>query len=467
MRWPIRNQILLPLVLIQLLVVTGMSSLAAWWSLARVEQGIDQRLTELSRSLTAASYPLNDSVLNQLRGLTGAEFILRNSDAQVIAATGPRLTPPEIDEINLPQTEASRVRVEHAGYMLTRVPLAGPSRGMDVLILYPNHLIRAARADAVRGPLIFGVLTLALSLAAMIPVSRRMGRRMQAIERQVARVAAGDFEPIPLPDRNDELRDLSASVNQMGRDLERFTAQIRETERAHLIKQLAGGIAHQLRNAITGARLTVQLHQRRCSQSRDGSLDVALRQLTLIEEQIRGLVALIRDEQRERVAGQLDDLLVEVETLVRPLCDHRQIHLVRTGELLDFRVRDKDQMRAALLNLTLNAVEATGAGGHVAIACRQRGDLAEIEVCDDGPGVPEHLVEEMFLPFRTTKPDGMGLGLSLVQQAAADHGGAIVYQRHNGQTCFQLTCTATPAGAVALKHPSQSPARLETVESGT
>lgn len=458
MRWSIRNQLLVPLAGIQLVVVLGISGLAAWRALARVQRDADNRLQELSAAVTAATYPLNEPVLRQLRGLSGAEFILRDAAGQLVASTlaaGPLPDlPPPLDSHTGPSTASGRepstapttlLRINHRDYQVSVVPAGGPSRGMTVLILSPDDLIQSARSDAIQGPILLGALTLLITTAAAIELSRRISRRIGGIERQVARVAAGDFEPIPLPPRDDELRDLSASVNRMGGELERLTGQIRESERALLVKQLAGGIAHQLRNAITGARLTIQLHQRRCPLTDDDSLDVALRQLVLTEEQVRGLAALIRDEHRPPDPGPLGKVIDEVTALVRPICEHRQLTLLVSGSPFSLVIRDRGQMRAALLNLLLNAVEASPAGGRVEMQATQSGDMARIDVLDEGAGVTPELAAEMFVPFRTTKPDGMGLGLALVRQTAEDHQGDVRYLREQGRTCFRFTCRGTLA----------------------
>jgi signal transduction histidine kinase len=263
---------------------------------------------------------------------------------------------------------------------------------------------------------------------------------MQKIEQQVARVAGGEFQPIPLMDRDDELRDLAASINTMCTALAKMTSQLRESERSQLIKQVAAGIAHQLRNALTGARMAVQIHRRRCAHPSDESLDVALRQLALTEEQIRGLVAIVRDEHRIPVAGKLVDLTNEIVMLMKFLCDHRQIELRVVDDSDNAAVSDADAVRAGLLNLCMNAVEAAGTGGKVEIRMSLRESMAVIDVYDNGPGISPELADTVFAPFQTSKPDGMGLGLSLARQAANGLGGTVEYLRRTDGTLFRMTC---------------------------
>jgi signal transduction histidine kinase len=441
MRWPIRNQILLPLLSIQIVITAGVTCLVTWWSLERVETELQHRLSDLSQTVSRANFPLTQGVLEQLHGLSGAEFVLFDKSHRVLGNTLSLNAGENLESLQQGLVSAMpgpfHVKLPFGEYMAVSVPVMA-HQGSQAMILYPEVLLQAARRDAITVPILFGIATLLLTSLVGIFVAQHIGKRMQAIERQVARVAQGDFQPIPLSPHDDELRDLSASVNRMGLALERLTSQIRTAERAQLIKQLTSGIAHQLRNSLTGARMAVQVHRRRCQKSDEESLEVALRQLTLTEEQIRGLGALLRDEHRERVWGVVETLAKDVVRLIRPMCQHRQIEFEFSGRMPGLMVPDADQIRAAILNLCINAIEATAAGGRVCLRLSISGSQGTIEVRDDGPGIAEELRQRLFDPFQTTKPEGMGLGLALARQAAEDHQGSVDFLREAPWTIFQL-----------------------------
>ena len=127
--------------------------------------------------------------------------------------------------------------------------------------------------------------------AATTWIAHRISGRIHRLEHQVARIAEGDFRDLalgPFPP-HDEVHDLARSINQMCAQLRQMSQTIRQSERTQLLAQLAAGMAHQLRNALTGARMSIQVHLKRCDSARaDSSMTVALRQLSLIEEQVRG-----------------------------------------------------------------------------------------------------------------------------------------------------------------------------------
>jgi signal transduction histidine kinase len=91
---------------------------------------------------------------------------------------------------------------------------------------------------------------------------------------------------------------------------------------------------------------------------------------------------------------------------------------------------DPDQVKEVILNLVINAVEATAAGGTVELSATRGPDYIAIHVKDNGVGIPEEQLQQVFDPFYTTKPDGTGLGLSIAHQIMDQHGGTIEVNRN-------------------------------------
>jgi signal transduction histidine kinase len=309
------------------------------------------------------------------------------------------------------------------------------------LVLYPETSWEQARREAATPPLLLGGASLALMAGAAGWIARRIGRRIGAVRSRVARIAGGDFGPLEPDPAGDEVADLVASIDVMCTRLRDLTGAIQRSERTRLLAQLAAGLAHQMRNALTGARMSVQLHGRRCpGAAADRSLEVALRQLSITEEQVRGLLSLGRVEERPPTPCDLRRLLAEIAMLVGPACEHARVTLdVRDGGGPVEVLAEEPGLRAAALNLALNAVEAAGRGGVVRLSADADGDAAAIEVADTGPGPPPVLADSLFEPFATSKPEGAGLGLAIAQQVADRHGGGLTWAREGGETRFRLS----------------------------
>ena len=291
-----------------------------------------------------------------------------------------------------------------------------------------------------------GLVALAMMVLASRWFADRISRRVHRLRVQVARIAEGEFSELELGTVDDEIQDLTRSVNLMSAQLREMRRTIVRAERTQLLAQLAAGFAHQLRNTLTGARLGVQLHVKRCpAAAGDSSLSVALRQLALTEEQVQGLLTLGRLERRPPRPCDVGELIRDVESLLEPTFQHARVTL--ESNLPDESVTaeiDAPSVRAAILNLAWNAIEAAGPGGAVQIHLLNGGEQTIIEVADSGPGPPAALEAALFDPFVTGKPEGVGLGLALARHVAETHRGELGWSRRDGWTWFRLTLPRTP-----------------------
>jgi signal transduction histidine kinase len=276
----------------------------------------------------------------------------------------------------------------------------------------------------------------------------RLAARIGAVERHVRRIAAGEFgqtlaAPAPAAD---EVSRLVTGVNHMSVELERLRGSLVAGERQRLLGQLAAGFAHELRNAITGARLAIDLHRRRCpgtagESNTDESLAVAARQLDIVEEEVRGLLALGGGGAAESAPQpfEIDRLLAEVRDLTAPRCDHVGVAFEPGAPSGLSIVGRPDSLRAALVNLVLNGVDAAGHGGSVAMSATLLDGRVILAVEDTGAGPPEHLRQTMLEPFVTGKPEGIGLGLAVARAVAEEHGGTLSWERRQGRTRFTIS----------------------------
>lgn len=447
MRWPIRNQILIPFVVIQCTSLAIIVISSAWIAVRQVEDDLNVRLTNVLDTLEASTFPLTPTVLDQLRPLSGADFVVLDNDNHVISATLTGVNSELIDDIPANEGEPNALYVlrhdvvtfNGERFFAGKAHLKGRANAGSAIVLYPEKSWELARAEALYPPLTIGAGLLILTVVASVAIARKLGNRILRVQHQVARIAEGNFEPIDISSIDDELKDLSLSVNRMCVALEESWNQIRESERSKLVSQIVGGMAHQLRNAITGARISLQLHRGRCPAHDDEAIDVSLKQLTLMEEQIKGLLRLTRGESRTAFPAGVGDILDEILSLVAPICLHKKIELQFCGETIAAQAPDADALRAAVLNLIMNAIEACGPHGRVELASRHMSEQVMIEVRDNGPGIPPEIESQIFRPFFSTKSEGIGLGLALARQAAVDCDGTLSLHQADGWTTFRLT----------------------------
>lgn len=435
----IRHQLLLPVVLM-LIGVIGICVGSAYSATRLATRQIEGRLRSVARFVAEDSwFPLRENVLRRLSPLSGAEYLLDGSPR-----VASREMLPEVDVTRLPVADhwqeltlGPPVEVEGVRYLCSGIRLSrGDASGQVLYIFYPESLWRDALWEAAWPSLLLGSL---LGLAALGLASwqaRNLSRRIDALERATRSIASGDFTPMPLPPGNDELRDLAQSVNDMARQLSRLQDAIRRTERLHLLGQLAGGLAHQLRNSLTGARLAVQLHRSETPGDAP-ALEVALRELTLLETHVKRLLDLGKTQETLRQPCDLTERITQAVELLQPRCHHAKIQLDWTPPGPCLASLDQGQWDQVIVNLLNNAIEAAGPGGTVQVTLQELPGIV-LEVADDGPGPDEAIASRLFEPFLTTKPEGVGLGLAVARQIVEAHGGQLLWRREAGRTVFRV-----------------------------
>ena len=442
MRLGIRYRLLGPLGLLLVGVVA-----ASWWSARvaarRAEERVAAQVHNVAETLQQSNYQLNPTILLQMRSLSGAEFLY-------VPPAGVPLTTFPTGDVDLPPPEAfadvgddaigPRVRANGQEYRCHRVVIRHPSTnaGGVVYIFYPESLLEEAIADAQR-PSLLGLLFGLVAVGLTFGIGQRLVGRIRSLERRTRQIAGGDFSPMPLPRTDDELRDLTASVNEMADRLARLQQAVQTTERLRLTGQLATGLAHQLRNGVTGAKLAVQVYLADHPDGDTEALAVTLRQLTLMEANLRRFIDLGRPGASRRESVSLPALLIDVVELHRPRCKHAGIDLRWDPPAEDVRVDgDAGQLGDLFANLIGNAVDAVGGGGEVAITLTTGPDRVTVEVSDTGSGPPADLGPRLFEPFVTGKPEGIGLGLAVARHAAEAHCGSVTWRRDDGRTVFRV-----------------------------
>jgi len=450
MRISIRYQLLLPLLALMLGLV-GVSTWSAWSSGQRARRQIETQVDAITQTLRAASYPINTRTLHLMKGLSGAEFLLCDQARQPILDDLDNLvsTLAQVPEsLPLPSEQPSEqfdqpVYIGNKSYLCGGLTLTHGTRPGSILyILYPESLMNEAVWEALRPALALGFIGSVLSIALSVVLTQQFTQRIQQLERRTRLIAEGDFSPLPLPRLDDELRDLGKSVNEMAQRLTQFQDAIRQTERLRLLGQVSGGLAHQLRNGVAGARLAVQLHAQDCPITQDHeALAVALRQLSLVEMHLKRFLDLGKAAALQRQPCQLDTIVRETADLLGPHCRHTHIDLRLTPETavpID-AVIDGGQVSQLLLNIITNAIEAAGPNGWVEVRWGLRGtDRACIEIRDSGPGPAPDVASRLFEPFVTGKREGVGLGLAVARQIAEAHGGTLTWAREANCTCFRI-----------------------------
>ncbi|MBA4070323.1 MAG: hypothetical protein C0497_00560 [Gemmatimonas sp.] len=239
----------------------------------------------------------------------------------------------------------------------------------------------------------------------------------------------------------------------------RLEDQMRRSERLAAISVMAAGLAHEINNplAIIGNRIECMqrdLHDRPGGGVFAADVDVLQQHVGRLRELTTSLLRFARDDDRVDATPVALGVVAErtVALLRRSLATREvQLMLVVAPGLPEVRGHEQ-AIETVIINLLLNAADATPAGGTVTLTLRSSAnrDAAEIEVRDTGPGIPPALRERIFEPFFTTKDagQGTGLGLTVCRSIVDRHRGSIRVDGPSDGGCrFLVTIPAQPTGA--------------------
>ncbi|HMA19922.1 MAG TPA: ATP-binding protein, partial [Gemmatimonadaceae bacterium] len=245
----------------------------------------------------------------------------------------------------------------------------------------------------------------------------------------------------------------------------RLEDQMRRSERLAAISVMAAGLAHEINNPLAVVANRIECMQRdlhdgdqRVNASLPGDLDVLQQHVARLRELTQGLLRFARDDYGEEQPIAMDELGKTVAMLLRRTMAARRIRLVFSVEAgLPPVMGNEKAIETVLVNLLLNAADATPPEGTVALTIRRRGSDGgvEIEVRDTGPGIPPALRERVFEPFFTSKKpgEGTGLGLTVCRTIIDRHGGSIrVDSPSDGGCRFVVTIPLQPVEATWLAH---------------
>lgn len=283
--------------------------------------------------------------------------------------------------------------------------------GASVLLRHPHDVLAVAREGdawgAVRTPVELGrdaAWPVALFAVAVIAVGAEALRRM-ASRLAAARAKARTYE-----------------------------AQLRHEQRLSALGRVVAGVAHEVRNPLAGIklRLDVALRSDEATPQIREDLGVALAEVGRLDRLVAALLASARRGTMGPVS--LAALVDERIAIAAPLAGARSVEVHRDGD--GELVSDRDALSQALDNLIRNAIEASPPGSPVEVAIQPHADRVELAVSDRGAGASG---VELFEPFATTKPEGVGLGTFIARSLITAIGGTITYEREDPWTRLRIS----------------------------
>ena len=469
MRFDIRTQILALSIVGGLLIIGVLTVSQSILAVTRVRRQTQTAVSNVAATMRQTNIPLTLGTLKQIRGLSGFDFLwlsrLESGQLRFEATTldgnpaGEKGVDADTAEAWLDTISSlplkgtatsgsidfsSQHQIGGRAYYVAPIQVASQDR---LLVLIDCDDYDRQTQAAYTQPIWPGLFACAAISILGIFTANRISRKLRVVRDQVDDVARGQFRAVDVPRTRDEIHDLAVAANRMAEQLQRYERDVRSTERMETLGQMGRAVAHEIRNAVTGARLALDLHERSADVGASANTSVVRHQLTVMEQCAARFLA--GEWSTPATVFALTDSLHSVVELCRPLAEHLDVG-VELQELPTVRIRvGKFEFEQVMTNLIGNAIHAaadprscSGSARQVAVRADLLQDGLQIQVSDSGPGPSPEMAPRLFDAFSTDKADGLGLGLYLAQKSVDRWKGDIGWTRHEARTLFTMRLPA-------------------------
>jgi signal transduction histidine kinase len=281
-----------------------------------------------------------------------------------------------------------------------------------------------------------GLAIFALGLVFAYVLAERYVDPIHAVADAAQNIEARGFAPVPEARRRDEIGLLTRSFNAMLAQLRHAREREQELnrlERFTALGQLAGALAHEIKNPLNFISLSLDRLRARYAPSAPSGREDFLHQVAIMKEEIKRLSEMVQTFlhygqpiEIHPAPTDMRQLVDGVLALSEPKLKSQGIEVIERGDGEHLRLNvDAEKLRTCFVNVVLNAAQAMPDGGRLTVDfARQNGHLV-LTFADNGGGIEDEIAGRVFEPFFTTKREGIGLGLFFSKAIVEKHGGTV------------------------------------------
>jgi signal transduction histidine kinase len=432
----------------------------------------------------AVGYAIDEHVAQAVREAAAAEVAF-TVDGKVVASTLTPMLQQQLIErggelLQLP-TQNRMIRLGKVDYLAASERLTNsatqesPSQVPQLVVLKSFEGATQLVDRVNRWVLALALLALVVGSGMLVSISRTLTRPIETLVGGTRALAQGNFDYQLSEDGAEEIRELSRAFERMRIQLRRSQKELLDSERLATIGRMASSISHDLRHYLSAMYANAEFMS-------DGNITQFEREELMLEVKsaVQGMTDLLDSlllftQTGRALYPEYESIALMIQRAVSMVRSHpagRDVKISLNGLSSLQAWVDSKKLGRAVYNLLLNACQAAKRGNGpgpamVSLSLIEGERAIEIKIADNGPGVPAPVRQKIFLPFVSEgRESGIGLGLTLAQQIAQEHGGGIdLEETAEGETVFTIhlpKASLQALGAVAEKKSRQPVLQQQT-----
>ncbi len=403
----------------------------------------------------AVGYAVDQKVARAVSEAAAAEVTFTVDGKVVVSTLNPKLQEELIArgaELLSSPTENRKIELGKVDYLAASERLA-MFDGQENAVQVPQIVVLKSFAGATqlvdrvnRWVLTLALLALVAGTGMLVSISRTLTRPIETLVGGTRALAQGNFDYQLSEDGAEEIRELSRAFERMRVQLRRTQKELLDSERLATIGRMASSISHDLRHYLSAMYANAEFMS-------DGKISQGERQELMLEVQtaVQGMTDLLESlllftQTGRALHPEYESIALMLQRAVAMVRSHpasRDVKITLSGLSSLEAWIDSKKLGRAVFNLLLNACQAAKRGKRspiVSLSLYEDDRTISIRIADNGPGVLPSLRKKIFLPFVSEgRESGVGLGLTLAQQIAQEHGGSIsLEQSSEGETVFTI-----------------------------
>ncbi|HKV53567.1 MAG TPA: HAMP domain-containing sensor histidine kinase [Candidatus Binataceae bacterium] len=283
---------------------------------------------------------------------------------------------------------------------------------------------------------LLGLAIFAVGLAFAYVLAERYVQPIHVVANAAQNIPAHGLEPVPEARRRDEIGLLIRSFNDMVAQLKRARErenELNRLERFTALGQLAGALAHEVKNPLNFISLALDQLRTRYGPQLPREREDFLRQLAMMKDEVRRLSEMVQTFLHYGQPIEIHPAPTDLRQLVNGVLYLSESKLKSQGievvedasEVAPVLNVDAEKVRTCFVNVVANATQAMPEGGRLKVQFARNNGNFTVRFTDTGPGIDPEIASHVFEPFFTTKREGIGLGLFFSKAIVEKHGGTI------------------------------------------